>query len=106
MELPGIAAIQHALRDIDSSSRDVRFVVNVRNAIDRAAVNAHPQLNVRMISQCLTNLQSASHWLFRVAKKKERHPVACWHSDEFTFGLRRPKTFCGANDLIQFLQQI
>ncbi len=90
--MPGIAAIHNALGDIDSRSCYVGFVINIGDSIDRAAVNTHPQLNVRMISQGFANLQRTSHRLFRTLKKKERHPVPCRHANEFTVCFRRLET--------------
>jgi hypothetical protein len=46
--VPRIAAIHHALRDVNSSSSNVGSIVNVSNLVDRATVNAHPQLQLRM----------------------------------------------------------
>jgi len=57
-----------------------------------------------MTFQCSANFQSASHWLFRAAKKKQRHPIACWHSNKFVACFRSAKTFRCADDLIQLSQ--
>src|SRR5439155_20572579 len=48
--MPGIPAIQHPLRDIDSRPGYDRFVVNIGDSMDWAAVNAHPHLNMRIIT--------------------------------------------------------
>jgi hypothetical protein len=69
-DVPGIAAIQHPLRDVDAGPRDVRFIVDVRDRINWTAVNAHSYLKLRMTLQRSANFQSASHRLFRTAKKK------------------------------------
>src|SRR6266478_760094 len=63
--MPSIAAIQYPLRDIDSRSYKVRFVVHIGDSVDWATVNSHPHLNVWMILQSPANLESTSHWLFR-----------------------------------------
>jgi hypothetical protein len=41
--MPGIAAIHHALRNIDSRTGYVRFLINIRDSVDGTAVNSHPQ---------------------------------------------------------------
>jgi hypothetical protein len=105
-DVPAIAAIQHSLGHINSGAGYVRFVVDIGDPINRAAVNPHPYLKLRMILQCSANFQSASHRLFRAAKEKERHPIAGWHSDKFVACLRSPKTFRCADDLIQVLQYL
>src|SRR5438874_13782830 len=85
----GITAIKHSLRDIDSRSCKVRFIINVDDSIDRATVNPHSQPNTRMILQRSANLELASHSLLRIAGKKECHPVSRRHSIELAacFGL-------------------
>jgi hypothetical protein len=103
--MPGIAAIEHPLRDIDSRSYKVRFVVNIGDSVDRATVDPHPHLNVRMILQGPANLESTSHRFFRAVEEKERHPVSRRHSDKFTGCFRRSKTFGVSHDLIQFLEK-
>src|SRR6266566_4383991 len=101
----GIAAIKHSLRDIDSRSCKVRFIINVDDSIDRATVNPHSQPNTRMISQGSAYFQRASHRLLRTAEKKECHPVSRRHADEFAGCCCRPETFGASDDLIEFLQQ-
>jgi hypothetical protein len=66
----GIAAIQHSLRDVDSRSYKVRFIINVGDSIDRATVNPHSQPNLRMILQRSANLERTPHRFFRTVKKK------------------------------------
>src|SRR6266550_8751697 len=104
--MPGIAAIDHTLRDIYSSPSKVCLVVNIGDSIDRAAVNPHPYLNVRMILQGPANLERTPHWLFRTMKKKQRHPVSHRHSIELAACFRRSKTFGAAHDLIEVFQQV
>src|SRR5438094_95050 len=103
--MPSIAAIQHSLRNIDSGTGYVRFLVNINDPIDRATVNAHPHLNVLMILQGSANFERTSDWFFRAAEKQERHPIAGWHSDEFAGCFRRPETFGVSDDLIELLQE-
>ena len=104
--MPGIAAIEHSLRDIDSRSCKVRFIVHISDSADWAAVNSHPHLNVRMILQSFANLECTSHRFFRAMEEKERHPVSRRHSTEFAACFRRPKTFGASHDLVQFLEQL
>ena len=46
--MTGIAAIHHALRNIDSDTGDVRLVVYIFQLIDWSAVHTHAQANMRM----------------------------------------------------------
>ena len=45
----GIAAIQHSLRNIDSRTCYVRFLINIGDSIDRTTVHSHPHPDIRMI---------------------------------------------------------
>src|SRR5207247_9214121 len=63
--VPSIAAIHHSLRDIDSHSSDIRSVIDIFDLIDRAAVDAHPQPNLRMVFQRPGNFHCTLHWLLR-----------------------------------------
>src|SRR6266516_7714287 len=101
----GISAIQHTLGDIDSCPCHIRFVVNIGDSVDRAAVNPHPQLDARVSLQSSVDLEGTAHRLLRTTVKKERHPIPCLHSHKFTVCFRRSETFCCAHDLIQLLQQ-
>src|SRR5438874_13592692 len=103
--MPGIAAIEHSLGDVDSRACHVRLVVNVLDSIDRTAMNAHPHPNVRMILQGFTDPKDTSHRLFRTAEKKERHSVSRWPSDEVARFFYLPSTFAAAHDLIDFLMK-
>src|SRR5438034_10811946 len=104
--MPCIATIQHPLRDVDPSPSKVCLVVHIGDPIDRATVNSHPHLDVRMILQRSANLERTSHRFFRAAEKKERHPVSAWYPDEFARRFRRPKLFRVSVDLIEFLQNL
>jgi hypothetical protein len=100
-----ITTIKHSLRDIDSGSYKVRFIINIGDSIDRATVNPHSQPNMQTISQGSADLKGTAHWLFRTTEEKERHAVSSRHSDEFARCFCSPKTFGASDDLIEFLQQ-
>ena len=103
--MPGIAAIQHSLRNIDSRTGYVRFLVNINDSVDRTAVNSHPQPDLRMILQRSANLERTPGRFFRTVEENERHPIAGGHSDEFSPCFCCSKTFGAPHELIQFLQQ-
>src|SRR5882724_12060631 len=98
--MSGIAAIEHSLRDVDSRSCKVRFIVDISDSINWAAVNAHSQLDVWMILQCFADLKRTAHRLFQIAKKKQGHPVSHRHSIEPAACFRRSKAFGASHDLI------
>src|SRR6266480_2239636 len=96
----GITAIKHSLRDIDSRSCKVRFIINVGDSIDRATVNPHSQPNMQMILQGSAYFQRASHRLLRAAEKKECHPVSHRHTIELAACFRRSKTIGAVHNLV------
>src|SRR5437773_11389871 len=101
----GIAAIKHSLRDVNPRSCEVRSIVNIGDRIDRAAVNTHPQLDTRMISQCFANLERTSRRLLQIVKKKQRHPISCRHTVQLPPFFRSPKTFRVSHDPSYFFQK-
>ena len=74
-DVTGIAAIHHSLRDIDAGAGDVGLFVQISDFVDRAAVNAHPDLKLRMTLQRLANFQRAQDRRFRTVSKNERATV-------------------------------
>src|SRR6266568_7820783 len=74
--MPGITTIHDALCDVESRPCHVRFVVNIPDRSDGAAVNSHTQLDAGMILQRSANLDRASRRFFRTMEKQERHPVS------------------------------
>jgi hypothetical protein len=48
-DVPGIATIHYPLRDINPSTGNVCPIIDVRNLIDRPAVDTHAYLDMRMI---------------------------------------------------------
>jgi hypothetical protein len=44
-----VAAIHHALRDINADAGDVDLFVYIRDFLDRSAVNAHADAKLRMV---------------------------------------------------------
>src|SRR5947209_13887044 len=99
-----VAAIHHALRHIDSRTRYVRGLIDVRDSADRATVNSHPQPDAWMILQCLAKLERTARRLFRTMEKNKRHSVAGRHADEFPACFRSAERVGTPHDLFQLLQ--
>jgi hypothetical protein len=68
-DVTGITTFHHPLRDVNPGTSDVCPIIDIGNLIDRTAVHSHPQLNVRMILQCLAYLQRTA---------PSRHRSALW----------------------------
>jgi hypothetical protein len=81
-DVPGIAAIHHPLREIDSRAGDVIATVDICDAKDRAAVQADAQTKVRTRPKRRHDLpgcaQRGSHI---VAQEDQRHAVTCRNTD-------------------------
>jgi hypothetical protein len=103
--MPSIAAIQHSLRNIDSRTGYVRFLVNINDSANRTAVNSHPQPNLQVVLQCSANLERTPRRFFRTVEENERHPIAGRHPDEFAPCFRSAKAFGTTHELLQLLQQ-
>src|SRR5712692_10573675 len=54
--MPGIAAIHHALSHVDTGTGDIGPLVYIQDYIDRPAMNSHPQPNLGMIFYCRADL--------------------------------------------------
>ena len=74
--VPGVAAIHHPLRHVDSGTGEIGLTVHIDHAADRAAVHSHSKLNRRVLFESATDLKRAFHRLFRALVKNQRHPVA------------------------------
>src|SRR5207245_10434350 len=103
--MPGITALQHPLSNVDPSASKVCLVVHIGDPIDRTAVNAHPQLNVRMILQRSANLESTTRRFFRTVEEQQLHSISGRHSIEFAAGFRRSERVGVSDDLLTLLQQ-
>src|SRR6266568_928739 len=64
-DMPGITAIHHPLRDVDSGTRNVGATTYVHHATDRPALNSHAHLQPRMFACSAADLERAFHWSFR-----------------------------------------
>src|SRR5260370_4501707 len=104
--MSGVPAIPHSLADVDSGPGNIHLVIDINHLVDRAAVNSHPYLDMRMTVQSLTDFERATHRLFRAAEKKQHHAVPSWQTNQFSTGFRIPETFCSANNSIELVHQL
>jgi hypothetical protein len=101
--VPGIAAIHYALRQVDSRSGNIRSIVYIQNFVDRPAMNSHAQPNFWMTSQGLANFQRGPHGRFRGIKKDKGHSVPDRYPNQFPGCIRNAELFSAANNLIELL---
>ena len=75
-DVPCVAAIHHALGDVDPSASNVGALINISRSAHRPAVNTHPQRKLRTPLQFAANLNRAFHRRLRAGKEDQRHSVA------------------------------
>src|SRR5690242_5843602 len=78
----GISAIHYSLRDVDSCSGNGCSIVDVGHHIKRPTVNTHPELQLWMTLECLSDLQRTLCRCFRAVTKDQRHAVAAWQCNQ------------------------
>src|ERR1700730_8387190 len=100
-----VAAAHHALGDVDPRAGNVRLLVDIDDAIDRAAVNAHPQFYFRMALQRRADLLRAFDRRFRIVEKHQRHSIAGRQAYQFSGGIRHGKPSGVTDDARQLRHQ-
>src|SRR5436190_24212623 len=83
-DVAGITTIHHPLRDVDSSSRDIGATTYVYHAANRAAMDPHAQLQLRVFTRGTANFQRALHRRFGSVVKDQCHTVTSRHGNEPT----------------------
>jgi len=101
----GIAAVHHALRDVDTGARHVRHLVDVNDPADGAAVYAHPQVKLRVFLESPAYLQGAFDWRLRTAVKNQRHAVTGWDSNQPAGRFLALEFICAMDDLVEHVEQ-
>ena len=67
----GIAAIHHALRDVNSRAGNIGLLVQIADFIHRTAVNAHTHTQFRIVFQRLRDLHGTQDRRFGAVAKNE-----------------------------------
>ena len=98
--MPGVAAIHHPLRHVDSSAGEIGPFVYIHDPADRPAVDSHPKLQARMFLERAADLHRALRRRFRTGVKDQRHPVAGWDLNQTTRGFGSLKLLGRANNLV------
>ena len=75
-DVPCVAAIHHALGNVDPSASNVCPLVHISSSADWPAVNTHAQLKMRIALQLSANLNRAFYWRSRTGKENQRHSIA------------------------------
>src|SRR5215813_9135582 len=99
--VPVVSAIHHPLPHVNPSSGDVRCIIHVANFVDRSAMDAHSQLQLRVVFQLLADLDRTPHGRFWTVKKNERHPIAHGKPDQAPCFFGTADLLCATDDLSQ-----
>ena len=91
---------------IDSGAGDIGPVVDVARFVNRPAMNAHAQLQVRTLFESLRDFQRALHRPFQTVPKNEGHPVAQRKTDQFAARFGRLHLGRALDDLTERLLQL
>jgi hypothetical protein len=95
-----IATIHDPLREINSGAGKICPLIYVRNLIDGPAMDTHPNLKPRVVSQGAADLQCALCWGFRGVAENQRHPISTRQAHEPTLIFRLAKLVCPADDCV------
>src|ERR1700693_4327663 len=103
--VPRIATVHYSLSDIDTASGYIAVRIDIGDAIDRAGVNSHSQPEAGTpFLESLTHFQRASRRRFQVAKKNQRHSVACRQRDELLAPPGSNECKAAGNSLLELTQ--
>ena len=72
--VPGIATIHHALRNVDAGAGEIRTLIHIRHAANRTAMHPHAHGKARRIRQSACNCDRAAHRHIRGGEKRQHHP--------------------------------
>ena len=90
--VPGIAAIHHALRGVDSPAHHVGALANVLMTLHRTAVYSHSQRKSQIPPQRTRNLHRALDRRPWIPQEHQRHAVTGWKRDQLIL-IARPAEF-------------
>src|SRR5215467_3326359 len=76
--VPGVPAIHHPLRHVDTGTSHVGAFVYVHHATGGPIVDAHPNLQARIVLERAADLYRTLRRLLRTLIKDQRHAVAGW----------------------------
>src|SRR5215831_12867995 len=83
-DVPRIATTHHPLSCVQASSRDIRPIIYVQYAADRAAMNPHPNAHFGVIAQSCGDLNCTIEGRFDIIGENKRHAVTSWETNKFS----------------------
>ena len=104
-DVPGIAAIHDALRDVNCGAGHARLLVHVDNAADRPAVHTHAQFEIGMFLERAADFEGTFRRLFGAVVENQRHAIAGRNLEQAAGGFRTLKFLRVPNDLNERIAQ-
>src|SRR6478672_2041736 len=99
----GVSALHHPVRDVQSGAGEIGAIGYIDDATGRPAVDAHTDLQRRMIFERATNLYGAANRRFRTGVENQRHAVATSDFDQTISRIGFLKLLSRANNPRQFI---
>ena len=100
-----VAAIHHSLGHVDAGPSYVGAFGQVYHTTDRSTVNAHPNLQARVVLGCAASLESAFDRCFGTVVKNPRHPVAGGNCNQSARLFRSLELLRATNNSVQRVEQ-
>lgn len=100
-DMPGIAAVHHALRRVDASAENVEAAIFLRQEKHSSNVQTHPQRQFRLTAKGGSDVRGALYGGNRVSMKDERHPIPRIAPGDLLFGSRTKTILSLANQIVQ-----
>jgi hypothetical protein len=104
-DVPRIAAVYHPFGEIDPAAGHVRVVVDVSHAVDGAAVQPHPEFDLRGAPEGLGDLDGAPDVSDRITQEDQRHAVSARQGEDFPVLRGGLKRLGLTNDLLKLIDE-
>src|SRR5262245_45047649 len=101
--VPGVATIHYPPGHVDAASGHVGAFGHVHHTTDRSTVNAHPNLQARIVLERAADLYRTLRRFLRALVENQRHAVAGGDPQKATGSLCFAELLGKTNNLIQFL---
>src|SRR5215468_1368050 len=101
--MTGVPAIHHSVGYVQTSAGEIGPTGYINDAADRPTVNAHADVQARMLFERATNLECAANRPLRSGVENQRHAVASGDLNQSLQRIRFSKLLSRANDLRQLI---
>src|SRR5262245_1338281 len=100
----GVAEVHHALRVDDTAAVDIQIGIDVAEPMNQSTINAHAELDLGLVPQCMANLHGATNRRFSITKETQCHAIPSGRANQSVKCLRVSKLLCTPHYVLKFLQ--